>query len=540
MSSSRVPAVDFGHVRRIVVVELRRRVRNLLDRPLQLVALAVAGLFLFGVVAAVGFFAYAGGGRLGDPAVLGYAGQAAGGLFALVAALVAFRTVSENSEPDNLDGMLTTVPYGEVFAGLLGVELVGVTVYGLLPVLVAAGALAAGSGSLAVGVTVALAAGLLVAFGVLTGMALGFAVKNVAVRSELVARFRVLLWVVVFVAYFGVFATGSQGAVFAPVVGAFARPPLTYFADLALLPVHPAASALRAAAAVAVTAVGAAAAFVAGARLAGALWYADRAHAAETTGTDATSLDAGPLGRLVGRRTAWVARKSWLRARRAPMKLVYVAYPAFGLLGPLSVAFQTGEVSRTLPVLCALYATWAGGAAFALNPLGDEGAALPVTVTSGVGGWTFVAGVALPGAALGGACALALSVGLGVVSGLPPVRLATLAGTAVALGVGAPALATGVGAALPKFEASRITRSRSAVVPSLFAFAAYSLALLGLSVPGVVTQLPLFADGVGDLLGLAPAVLSAVGLGVTVVLVAAAGLLSSAYAARRFDRFELS
>jgi len=60
-----------------------------------------------------------------------------------------------------------------------------------------------------------------------------------------------------------------------------------------------------------------------------------------------------------------------------------------------------------------------------------------------------------------------------------PLELAALVVLGAVLCVGASVLAAAIGMLYPKFEASRITSNRSAVRPSLVAFIAYTIALVG-------------------------------------------------------------
>lgn len=534
-------SVDPNHVRLIVRTEVRRRYRSIRGRPAQLVALVVSLAFLLLPVAGIGFAAYLGGTRPESEIVRLAARTAPPVVWLLVSLFLGLRVLTDTASPDNLDGYLTTVDYRELFVGVAAVESLGAFAYLGLPILLAAGGFAVGSGSPLAAVTILATGATAVALGIGTGLAAGFAVKNVAVRSELVARYRVLLWSLLFVVYMGAFVSGEATTLFDPALRVLSRPPLSWLGVFALLPVVPDANAVHGVAALAVAIVAAVGLFAVAVRLAGLLWYTDGVSLdSEGIGDGETSLDAGLVGRVVGRRTAWVARTTLTRARRAPIRLIYVAYPVFLLAPMVTQAIESGEVPSTLAPTAALYAAWAGGAAFSLNPLGEQGATLPVTVTTGVSGTAFLRGILLPGVVLGGASGAVLGGGLAALAGAPPLRIGLLAVAGVVLGVFAPALASGIGVVFPKYEAARITRSHEAVVPSLFAFAGYSLLLVTLAAPGLTLQSTLVTELLAEVVGVDPLLISTVGVVVTTGLVAVVGYLSYRLAVSRFERFTMA
>ncbi|PSP89435.1 hypothetical protein BRC90_03585 [Halobacteriales archaeon QS_4_69_34] len=533
--------------------DLRRKRRSLSENTLQLVALAVVGLFGAVFVVAASFGAYLAGealtaGSLDAPrSATSGARSAAAALWLGIAAVVALRTVTQNATLDGTGGLLTTVSHRDVAAGVALSEFFGLLAYLGLPAVAVAVAFAFGAGSAASALLVLLAIGSIAATGLLAGVVVGFAVRNLTVRSAFVARHRAAIWIVLFVAYLGAFVTGVAESVTAPLLSVARGLPIAWYGDLALAAVAGNASAVRAGFAVGLTVLGTPLLVALLVRLAGVLWYADPVAPAAGSGSSAdrstvdrrTALTGGVFDRVAPRPVASVAAKSWLRATRAPIKLVFVAYPAFLLVGPLSDAVETGAVSAYLVVLLAVYGAWATGAAFTLNPLGDEGAVVPATVLSGLDGRQFVAGLLLCGAAVGAPVTGGAVLLAGLLSPLSALGSALVAAVAVALCVGAAGLAVGVGTAFPRFEAARITRSRRAVVPSLTAFATYSLVLLVGSVPGLLAQLPPVAEFVGRIADVSVLTVGLAGLAATLVLAGGAGWLGFRYAARSFEEYTL-
>ncbi|PSP83978.1 hypothetical protein BRC83_06165 [Halobacteriales archaeon QS_1_68_17] len=481
-----------GRVPAIVATEARHRLRAVGNSGGQAVALAIGGLF--GVVFALGvaagaFFAgeLVADGSIADP--LAPLGRTVGFAVLFPAALTAIRTAQGAAGPTCPDHVLLAARHREVVAGTLGVEwLVQSTMLGVAG-LVAGVAFAAGAGSPASAVLVAVAVAALLSAGVAVGLAVGLGVRLAIARSRLLARFKTAVGVAVLLAYLAVAASGDQARVFAPAANALAATPVGWIADLALLAVAPGASVLRAGGALLAASGTVLAAGGAASWLADRLWYETPV---DPHGTD-TDTDTGRTGSGSGmqpvpgvaRQTGFVARKALLRAVRSPIRLLYVVYPLFALAGPLSNALGGGSVPGAAVPGVALYLAWAAGAAFTLNPLGDETPVLPTTLVAPITGGRFVRGLWVAASGIGVPVALAAVAVIGVAVGLPPVDLVLVVALAAGLTALAPGLALGVGAAFPRTEPARVTRSRRAVVPSLFAFALYSLPLFVLSAPAV-------------------------------------------------------
>jgi len=534
---------------RIARVELVRQWRRTRDqRAVQLVALAFVVLFLLVFTVAAGGGAYFAGlavarGRLSAPLTGAQYVAATAAVFVFF--VTAFRTLSQNGRIDHADGMLTTVPHRDVVGGLLLRE--SAVLFGMAgpPAVAAAVGFAVGSGSPLALVLVLLAALDVLVTSLLAGFVVGLAVKNLLARSAFVARHRVALGALVFLTYMWLVVSNTLGTVVQPLVATFRASPLAWEADLALFGVVGSAAASRAVASVVTTFVVAPVLVALAVWLAGLLWYADPAEGGTTsTRSDSATSGlglgvAGAFDGLVARPTAQVAVKSWLRARRAPIKLAFVAYPLFVLIQPISETVQTGRVSPVLPPMLAFYGAWATGAAFTLNPLGDEGAVLPTTLTTGVSGRQFVGGLQLAGVVAGAPATAALTFVAALLSPLSLVEAVGMTVAAAVLCVGATGVAVGVGTAFPRFDAARITRSREAVVPSLIGFGVYSVAMGLVGLPGLATQVSAVVDALARIANVAPAAVSLGGIVLTTVVLGLVAWPSVRYAARTFERYEL-
>jgi hypothetical protein len=251
--------------------------------------------------------------------------------------------------------------------------------------------------------------------------------------------------------------------------------------------------------------------------------------------------DSSGIGGITGvpRPVARVVRKSWLRAWRSPMRLLYVVYPLFFVIAPVSEAARTGVVPRYLPGGIALYGAWATGAAFTLNPLGDEGDVLPVTLTAPIGGRSFVAGCCLAGMLVGLPLSVLAVLAAALVAGSSVVVIVGAVVLAVGLSVAAVGIAAGVGVTFPRFEFVTVTRGRKAVVPSLFGFGVYSVVLLLAAGPGTAVQFEAVREALAGASGLSTAGALGAGIGGTVVLGGVCAAFGYAHAVRTFDSYYL-
>lgn len=529
--------MDRHRVWSLARTDVRRRVRAAADRPSTFLGLAVGGLFglLMGVGVVVGaYFA----GRVVAAGDAGWWTDAVGAVVAGVLALVIFtvglRVIQQSGVPAAPEHVLLAADHREVVASLVVVEsLVPLGLVGV-PGILASIVFAAGARSPTSAVLVATSVLSLVALGVLGAFVVGLGVRNAVARSRSLARYRSAVGFLLAVGYVIVlFGTGFEN-VLGPVAAVFGGPPLVWFGDLALLTVHPAASPLRAAGALLSTLVGLVVLGGATSRLAAALWYA---RPVDPDGTAAGS----STGRLpwVDRTTSLVVWKAWARARRSPIRLVYVVYPLLFAVGPIASA-GVGDLPRaTVPALV-VYGAWAAGAAFTLNPIGDETPVLPVTLTSGVGGRRFVRALWLAGAIVGAPLTGVLTTAAGFAAGLGPIDLLATGLLAVTIAGLAPGVASGVGAAFPRTQPARVTRSRRVVVPSLFAFAVYSIGVFVLSIPLWLALGGSARAAVAGFVGLSPAAILVLAGGLSVGLLGAAAIASYRSAAARFDAYTLA
>jgi hypothetical protein len=253
------------------------------------------------------------------------------------------------------------------------------------------------------------------------------------------------------------------------------------------------------------------------------------------------------LAPYLGLATAALVVLAWRRAARAPLKLLYAAYPLFFALGWIADIVQTGVVPASVAVGTLVFVSWAAGVIFTLNPLGDQGAGLPVTLLSRVDGTEFVRAhlaasllVAIPAGTV-------LTAAAAWLSPLDPARAVALVVAAPILMVVSSALSVGIGVAFPRFQAVNITRSVKTVIPSTLAFILFSVHLLATTISAVVV----YNEGIRSVAAFVlswlfpfgvtvdPGTLYPIAAGSLVVL-ALLPAVSYRYAVRRFDTYTLS
>jgi hypothetical protein len=525
-----------AHVSLLTRTDIRRRYRSVRADDRKFGVYLLLGVFFLLPLAAILAGLYAFGGTVADGSFPEFVSMdavrgGAGALTLVIAVLNTIRTIQTGATPSNADGVLIMADHSEVVASILVVEtLVGAWIV-LIPGALGAVAFGIGAGSVLAGVAFLVAVLCVTALGSALGIAIGFALKNALARSETLSRYRTPAAVVLFGAYmYAIVATDFESA-FDPVVDVLGPTPVGWFGDLALVTTDVGSTPSLAGGALVFAVAGIAVLSVAVDRLAGLLWYVESVEG--STG----ETDSSGIGGIAGlpRPVARIVRRSWLRAYRSPLRLFFVVYPLFFVIAPISDAVRTGVVPSYLPATIALYGAWATGSAFTLNPLGEEGDVLPVTLTSPVSGRSFIAGCCLAGVLIGLPASVLAVLVAAVLAGNPIPLLAGSVALALILPVVAVGMAAGVGVTFPRFEEVNVTRSREAVVPSLVGFAVYSIALTIAALPGLAVQFEAVREGLATAVGITPAGALGAAIGVTVVLGGAFAVLGFTHAARTFD-----
>ncbi|MCU4739957.1 hypothetical protein OB955_10500 [Halobacteria archaeon AArc-m2/3/4] len=553
-SVTRVPLV-------VARTEFRRTLRVVAGDRTKVLMLAAVALLALGPMTAVGTWGLSVAGErvaAGSVDVFGVTiPEILTGVSALVwlglTLMATLRTTTAVADLDEPACLLLSTSLPNVVVGLIGAEVVRFTSWLLVPVLVLSGAFAYGAGTALPVIFALVLFALVVPSALSVGFVLGIWIRHLITVYEPIARYRTPLFVLVGIVYFGAIATGRFETVTVVLFETLGDSPLGWPGHILLLGIPnvspttiPLVGAFVGTAAVTVLAV---ALGVASARI---HWYADPARTDDDDDA-AAERSSDRLGNLLSygleRPVRTVTVTAIRRTKRAPVRLLYVAYPLFGAFYIVQDIVQTGTISSFVAVVCCLYVVWGSGVVFTLNPLGDLGRALPAVLTSTVSGRRATTGLVAAGALVAAPIAIVVSLVVGVAS---PLSLRDtgflLVGTVLGT-IAAPALATGVGTVFPRFGSVKVTNNREAVMPSKTAFAVYTAAI---AVP-VVAAAVLYADASEPLAAVATAILSLApwfDLTVPATLFARlswialpvgllAPIVSALYAAERFDRYRL-
>jgi hypothetical protein len=505
-----------GHALRVGVFEYRRSVRAIREDTGRLVLLTGSVLLptlLLGGMAAL--FAplireNVPTGHAVPPALRG--GAALFWLFGVF--LLAQRAATAHSEPVAASFVLTTVsPRTAVLGGAIA-EWLRVLTYvlptGVLVTAVGAYAFASPAPLL----TVPLVGSLFVASAVVAGRLAGYVAAWLVARVPFVARHRTALSGVVAIGFFGAYMLFQLPTIpYSLDPALLGAVPLGWIVDLLALGTPIRWSAVHAVGGLLTVAGVVVCGGWAAERVAGSLWFGDEVDptAAETAEPSAaTDTAAGALRRaisplrvpIVTGATRQVARWTLLRARREPQRLNFLMVPVFGgASGLLSMLLQGSVSLSVLGPGVALLSGWVGGAAFALNPLGDEGPVLPATLTA-TSGRTYVRGLIAP-VLLALPVVAAVTVAAAIGGGYGPLTALGLAFVGCLLAAVGAALAPAIGMWFPRYSAIRIGNSDEVRPPRLLAGALHGALVFvpGAALVGVVVApriVRLVASGVGS------------------------------------------
>lgn len=514
---------------------LRRRLRRALDRPRR--TALTGGMFLFPLAVLFAPSGYGGagyapttGGSLAGPEGTVMVSDLLPPLFTagwlLFLAAAAF-TVDDSLDDVDAGGLL--VLGGGVRATVLGTMLAGharrLAMFGIWFV---AGGVAivlggAGVASLPLG---AVGFALLLVSATTAGQAVGlFARRELFDRGHDVRRVGLSVVAAVYAAYFAVtLGVPAAGDVAISLAG---RLPTAWFAEWLLVEypgraVRPARLVGSLVAGIAVVALG----FRAKVHLAADVWFRrpGEASGTEHTGADPFRLVRTALRRVVGPAAAALAWQVTLRRLRRPKLFLVPVVLAATFWHDAAAALSAVHY----PPAVALFAAVAVPPVVALNPLADEGTALPHLLAGGLSGRSFVAGYAAAAAAFAWVGA---AVGFGVVAVTAGLSLRpTLAAVAVAavLPFATAAVAVAVGCLFPRSEAADLAANEGLGLPNRYAFGSY-LAVVGVAAAPLLTGLLVVSD---------PTVTLATA-GLSLVLGFGAAVLAERIAARRFEGFVL-
>jgi len=453
------------------------------------------------------------------------------GVSGILAMLVLYGTTlkvvtdTENREPYVLASSTRAVVVGVVFANAAFVGLL------LGPaVLAGAVAFAVGAGTPLVVLSMPFAAGLGLVGAAAIGAVCALSARALLARVANQRAYKIVLGGPLAVGYFSLFLWFRRASEL------LAVSPLGWFGDLALLP---AGEPVFSPAAIGAIVAGVATTGVASLlldRLAERVWLRTERSDEETTGSG-TVLRFGftLLGRLCSRPTAAVARILWLRVRREPRSLVYTMLP-------VAITISAGlELARrrpaALPMIVAVYGSIAVGMGPSLNPLGNDGPRLSLTLSTPSGTAAllrgYVVATALPGATA--VALVALLVGVAVSSN--PIVLLGIALIGAWLALVATAASLGIGIAMPERDGLSPTSGSTLRSPRLEATGALFLVMALVGLPALVG--PFWRDELAVDRAPSPALIAVTGLTLTIVAGTIVALTSYRYAAETLEGYQI-
>nr|AAZ66750.1 transmembrane protein [Halobacterium sp. AS7092] len=524
------------HGLRLGYVDVVRDWRTLERDRVRLALLAGAGLFgtlYFGVMALVVQGRTAELAARADPSLPPVVGLLVTLLWLSSTAVFGQRAAVRTIDIDAPSLVLTSVRPRAVTIGVLSAEFLRGLAFVALPVGVLGVGFATGAGTSVPILTVPLATVLFLTSSVCSGSAIGAVVavwsRRARWKTGYVAGGLALLGALVVAGVMARLSTTPELA---------AGLPTSWYGDLFAVGTPIAASQARAFGAVLGTvAIGYAGGSVTE-RFATRLWLDEVESNRSARETAAAGERPRPFPRLRGRidrPTRYVAWRSIQRVKRDPTRISHLGLPLLVGAWLLADLARSTAGRSLLPIAVGLLGSWFVGGFLTLNPLGDDGASLPATVTSPVDGSQFVRGTALPSGIVGVPLLVAAGSAISIATSALPLAL----GLGLWVGVhGAAAIgiALAVGMRFPRFGAIRVSRRRTVVPPSLSAIVIYSTTVLSLGLVGIGALIGpqlLLRDGAAATI--------AQGVSVLVWLSLEGGLGYGCYqvAVRRFDRYTL-
>jgi len=534
-------ARDVRHGLRICRAEFVRSVRGYLRDSRRVLGLVLLALFFGGSLLFTLPGVFLVGQRVRTTAAIPFLDQVAVALPVGLALVAVVRTLERIGGAEAEALLLTTVHPRAVVVGLVTAELSRLALWFGLPIAAVAGAFAFGVGAPTLLLTAGLVVVPLVCSTAVWGYAAGLGLLRVFRRLPTLRRVlkvggvAALVGAVVGSQFVGQYLV-TEGLALGRGLSVVGVSPLTAYVSLAFVgtplaqPIDPSALGVLVVS-LALTPVG----VVAAERQAVALWFTDGVTRRSTESPDA----GGDTGRFSPPRPyAWTkaGRVAWgfvLRAVRQPQQLVHLLVVVF-FLGPFGGLLQSSSGDGLLAVVAGLgvvLGAYISGAAFGLNPLGDDRPQLPLVLLTRTDPATYLWGRVGAGLTIGLPFAVLVPVGTLAASATPRYGVA-FAVAGVGWCVASALLALGLGCAYPIYE-EREMWGVETVSPSMLVTMAYAAVVVFGTGIGLVV-LWYFVTG-----HLAPTGLTLAG--VTLYLLATLGVpaVSYGYATRRYRRHTL-
>jgi ABC-2 type transport system permease protein len=537
---------------RIGVMEVRRSIRWYFQQPRRKVALTLLTL-VFGSVLLLGGVptAYSIGQtiRIEQQFPLLTAARQLLTVFVLVLiALFLSRTIERLSHIDSEDLMLTTTTSRAVVIGLLSAEVVRLLMWMGIPILLIFGTFAIGMQSVALLVTVPLTLVPIVAFAAVSGYVIGIAVLSIARYLPIPSQIKTIVYVLVFVATL----IGSQVVPrvalsndlpfsLAPIKDALLVSPFAAYADFLLIGTPIAQPISLSALLVLVGLIaGVPIGFTVASRLSTRFWMTEPAHS-HGMRTGSGDSKAGMTPTRVPRPFAWwkSGRIAWQYLRqgaRSPQQFVHLAIVLFAIAPSITTLFTSSDIVYIFVlggsiVVGALFA----GAAFGLNPFGDEQTTLPLLLVTATPPRQFVRGRIVAGLVVSVPFIVVVPCVVAVVGPQSALEVFVYVVVGIGLAVMSATWAVGLGTAYPKYESQKMWGVDS-VTPSHLVLIVHNFTI------GIVGLIVLVLTGFGLLSLSHGSSISGLYIGgavICIAILASSAIGAYVYAVRRFQSHTL-
>lgn len=219
-----------------------------------------------------------------------------------------------------------------------------------------------------------------------------------------------------------------------------------------------------------------------------------------------------------------------VQAVRQPQEFAHLTMILFMLgSGAVPILQSDGNVGPIVAGIGVMVGTYLAGAAFGLNPLGDDRPAFPLLLLTDVGPRTLVRGRVIAGLAIGVPVAVAVSLG-SIVAGTPVLPAVGFAVVGCGMCLPAATFSVGIGAAYPIYEEQEFWGTET-VVPSTGIMMVYLWVVGGGTAIGLLLTWSALT-GMGAL-----SLPVAAGVGVYLLLTAGIPYGSYRYAVRRYRTY---
>lgn len=447
------------------------------------------------------------------------------------------RTIEQIAHIDSEDLMLTTTTPRAVVIGLLSAEIVLYIVWFGLPVLLLCGAFAVGVGTIAPLVTVPLALVPILLFsgvyGYITGIASLHISRYLPIPSQIKTIVYALLFLVAIIVpqvLIGLSFSNGIPSWLTSIGHALLVSPFAAYVDFILIGT-PVASPISLDAILVLVGllVCVPIGFTVASRLATQFWLTETAHRRGLIGGDS---EAGMKPTRVARPFAWSrsGRIAWhylRRGTRSPQQFVHLMFILPAVAPLISMLFGSSSIIYIFVlggsiILGAILA----GAAFGLNPFGDEQTTLPLLLVTTTPPQQFVRGRIIAGLVVGLPFVVVIPFLVVVISSQSVLDVFVYVLIGIGLSLTSAAWAVGIGTAYPTYE-SREVWGTDSVIPSTLAMVVHEFAVaIGSLISLVFTGLALSQNSSLNIyLG---------GVVVCLVIFAVSGIGAYVYAVRRY------